>query len=86
MRPMNPSLKRRVHDSVRMLSLHSERVNGPENLAQAFTDADQYPASDDDLGANYETGYLRRVAEALGVDVVTLIDEHQLVRPARRLT
>jgi hypothetical protein len=72
---LKPSLNQKVHDSIRMLSLHAERAGGPQNLAQAFTDADQYPDFDNDPGANYEVGYLRGVAEAMGVDVLSLIDE-----------
>lgn len=69
----NLDLQKSVKQAVKDLRKASANTSGPSDLIEAFTNADDYPDFDADPGANYLIGYLRGVAEVLGVEAATFL-------------
>ena len=55
-----------------MLEEVAEATNGPFDVLEAFTDADDYPEFDVEEHANLAIGYIRGVAEASGLRIADL--------------
>ncbi len=56
----------------------AEALDGPTDLLGAFFDSDDHPEFDADADANYCTGIVQGIADALGVTVSELLER---VRP-----
>ncbi len=61
------TVEQKLRGYIEDLRDRAEELDGPEDLSEAFTDADDYPDFDEDSGANYLTGLIAGIAEALGV-------------------
>ncbi len=59
--------------SLEALRERAESVGGPPEIEGAFFDADDYPEFDEDPAANYHTGIVQGMADALGVSVPELL-------------
>jgi hypothetical protein len=55
-----------------MLEEVAESTDGPFDILEAFTDADDYPEFDSEEHANLATGFIRGVSEALDLSVQDL--------------
>ncbi len=67
--------------SLEALRERAEALGGPPEVEGAFFDADDYPEFDEDPAANYHTGIVQGLADALGVTVLALLEQGD--RPIR---
>ncbi len=73
---ISPALDWKLRGYIEDLRERAEEIDGPEDVAEAFTDADDYPEFDEDAGANYLTGLIAGIAEALGVSPLDLVAQY----------
>ena len=52
----------------------ADALDGPTDILGAFFDSDDYPEFDADADANYLTGIVQGIADALGVTVPELLE------------
>ena len=73
---MSPTVVQQLRGYIEDLRERAEETGGPSEISEAFTDADDYPEFDEDAGANYLTGLIAGIAEALGVSPLDLVAQY----------
>ena len=72
-------LRAAVQEAVEGLLVRAHAVGGPTaDITETFTDADDYPAFDEDPAANYLRGFVEGAASALGMTSLELLDEFDI--------
>lgn len=71
---LKSNLAEKIAQSADTIQEHAERTGGPADLTLAFVESNKFAKFDADGSANYETGWLQGVADALETDPISLIN------------
>ena len=73
------SLSSVVGEALARLRVHARVLRGPKDIAEVFSDLDDYPEFCADPAAAYDRGFIEGAAAALDVTVLELLEEFSLL-------